>query len=197
MTKTTKIHFVGGPKTPNRRITNDGGRPPSWKNRKRPYLHNALTDLHKIWHDQATCFILACCYGIKDSTDMSHTRLLVWGKEEWEWSFVFPKLACCSTNEGSFHWKCEESQFSEFYGEMLAVLSFHLSTQKTLDGKKIINKSLCPTALPENTKPAPDFILEIIRCSYKSQSLCSTKRCSNVAYLAQSFVLASVVTELW
>jgi len=50
-----------------------------------------------------------------------------------------------------------ESQFSEFYGEIL-VLSFHFSTQKTLDGKKIINKSLCPTALPENSKPALDFI---------------------------------------
>ena len=86
--------------------------------------------------------------------------------------------------------------FGQFYGEIL-VLSFHLSTQKTLDGKKIINKSLCLTALLENSKPAPDFILEIIRCSYKSQSLCSTKRFSNVAYLAQCFVLASVLTELW
>ena len=58
--------------------------------------------------DQATCFVSACCYGIKDSTDMTHTRLL---KEEWEGSFVFPKLACCSTNERSFYWKCEESHF--------------------------------------------------------------------------------------
>jgi len=49
VTETTKIHFVGGP---NRRITN-----PRWrtaailKNLKRPYLRNALTDLHKSWHD--------------------------------------------------------------------------------------------------------------------------------------------------
>ena len=64
-----------------------------------------------------------------------------------------------------------EPIFRQFYGEMLAVLSFHLSTQKTLDRKKIINKSLCSTALPENSKPAPNFILEIIRCSYRSQSL--------------------------
>ena len=46
--QTTKIHFVGGP---NRRITN-----PRWrtaailKNRKRPYLRNGSTKLHKIWH---------------------------------------------------------------------------------------------------------------------------------------------------
>ena len=43
--------YMGGP---NRRITN-----PRWrtavilKNRKRPYFRNALTDLHKIWHDDA------------------------------------------------------------------------------------------------------------------------------------------------
>ena len=51
VTETTKMHFVGGP---SRRATN-----PTWrtaailKNRKRPYLRNALTDLHKIWHDGA------------------------------------------------------------------------------------------------------------------------------------------------
>lgn len=44
--------------------------------------------------------------------------------------------------------------------------------------KDAINKSLYPTTLPENSKPAPDFILEIIRCGCKSQPLCSTKRCS-------------------
>jgi len=51
VTETTNIHFVVGP---NRRITN-----PRWrtatilKNRKRPYLRKTLTDLHKIWHDDA------------------------------------------------------------------------------------------------------------------------------------------------
>jgi len=47
----TKIHFVG---RPNRRITNPRRRTTAiLKNRKRPYLHNALTDLHQIWHDDA------------------------------------------------------------------------------------------------------------------------------------------------
>jgi len=51
VTETIKIHFVD---SPNRRITN-----PRWRtaailnNRKRPYLTNALTDLHKIWLDDA------------------------------------------------------------------------------------------------------------------------------------------------
>ena len=89
------------------------------------------------WSNHLLRFGMLLAYGIKDSTDMSHTRLFVWSKEEWEGSFVFRKHACCSTNDGIFHWKCEESQFSEFYGEIL-VMSFHFSTQKTLDGKKII-----------------------------------------------------------
>jgi len=31
----------------------DGGRPPSWKIEKSPYLSNGLTDRHKIWHGDA------------------------------------------------------------------------------------------------------------------------------------------------
>jgi len=31
----------------------DGGRTAILKKRKRPYLRNAFTDLHKIWHDDA------------------------------------------------------------------------------------------------------------------------------------------------
>ena len=45
--------------------------------------------------DQANCFISAC-YGMKDSTDMSHTR-----------PFIFSKLGFSSTNEGGIHRKCE------------------------------------------------------------------------------------------
>jgi len=31
----------------------DGGRPPSWKSNKLPYLGNGLSDLHEIWHGNA------------------------------------------------------------------------------------------------------------------------------------------------
>jgi len=41
--KTTKCHFVGGPTWASQ--IQDGGLPPSWKNRKKtPYLINDLTD---------------------------------------------------------------------------------------------------------------------------------------------------------
>ena len=62
--------------------------------------------------DQATRFILAC-YGMKDSTHMSHTRLLVWGEKEWQRSFVFSKVGISSTNEGGFHRTCEEGPFTD------------------------------------------------------------------------------------
>ena len=62
--------------------------------------------------DQATRFMSAC-YGMKDSTDMSHTRLLVWGKKEWQRPFVFSKLGFSSTNEGGIHRKCEEGPFPD------------------------------------------------------------------------------------
>ena len=40
------------------------------------------------------------------------------------------------------------------------------------------NKSLSPIGLPDNTKPAPDYILEMIRCDCKAEPPCNTKRCS-------------------
>ena len=57
--------------------------------------------------DEATCFISAC-YGMKNSTDMSHTRLLVWQRP-----FVFSKLGFSSTNEGGIHRKCEQGPFPD------------------------------------------------------------------------------------
>ena len=42
--------------------------------------------------DQANCFFSAC-YGMKDSTDMSHTRLLVWGKKNGKGHLSSPNLA--------------------------------------------------------------------------------------------------------
>ena len=59
--------------------------------------------------DQATHFISAC-YGMKDSIDMSHTRLLVWGKKNGK---GFSKLGFSSTNEGGIHRKCEEGPFPD------------------------------------------------------------------------------------
>ena len=43
------------------------------------------------------------------------------------------------------------------------------------------DKTLCPTSLPDNTKPAPDYSLEITKCGCKTDTpctACSTKKCS-------------------
>ena len=65
---------------------------------------------------QATRFISAC-YGMKESRDMSHTRLLVWG-EKWEKSLIFYQLGCPTTYKRGIHRKCEEGTFS---GSFMAI----------------------------------------------------------------------------
>ena len=40
------------------------------------------------------------------------------------------------------------------------------------------NTSLSPIGLPDDTTPAPDYILEMIRCDCKAEPSCNTKRCS-------------------
>ena len=51
--------------------------------------------------DQATRFISAC-YGMKDSTDMSHTRLLVWGKKNGKGHSSSPNLASLPPTREAF-----------------------------------------------------------------------------------------------
>ena len=70
VTETSKIHFVGGQI---RSITNPR-RPTAaiLKNRKRPYLRNALTDSHKIWHNDA-CWTSEWYGQLKFSTFKRHT----------------------------------------------------------------------------------------------------------------------------
>jgi len=48
--------------------------------------------------------------------------------------------------------------FRQFYGEILVLLLSSLNPED-FGWEKIINKSFCSTALPENSKPGPDFIL--------------------------------------
>ena len=51
--------------------------------------------------DQATRFISAC-YGMKDSTDMSHTRFLVWGKKNGKGHSSSPNLASLPPTREAF-----------------------------------------------------------------------------------------------
>ena len=64
--------------------------------------------------DQATRFILAC-YGMKDSTDMSHTRLLfLYGEKRMAKAIrLLQTWLLFSTNEGGIHRKCEEGPFPD------------------------------------------------------------------------------------
>ena len=51
--------------------------------------------------DQATHFI-SSCYGMKDSTDISHTRLLVWGKKNGKGHSSSPNLASLPPSREAF-----------------------------------------------------------------------------------------------
>ena len=67
---------------------------------------------------QATHFISAC-YGMKESRDMSHTRLLVWGKKAEKVTHFLPTWLPYHLRESrGFHGKCEEGKFS---GSFMAI----------------------------------------------------------------------------
>ena len=51
--------------------------------------------------DEAICFISAC-YGMKDSTDKSHTRLVVWGNKNGKGHLSSPNLASLPPTREAF-----------------------------------------------------------------------------------------------
>ncbi len=132
---------------------------------------------------QATHFISAC-YGMKESRDMSHIGLLVWGKKQ-ERSLISQRLP--------YHLQIIENvKRAHFQAALWRSISVNPELSPEENGWDTANKTLCLTSLPDNTKPAPDYILEIIKCGCKTDTPCSTKKINTVVgskdYLAPRFV---------
>ena len=113
--------------------------------------------------DQATRFISAC-YGMKDSTDMSHTRLLVWGKKNGKGHLSSPNLASLPPTREAFIENAKRAHFQTVLWRTINIDPRQLKPEEF--------------GLPDDTKPAPDYILERIRCGCKGEPPCNTKRCS-------------------
>ena len=60
--------------------------------------------------DQAVRFISAC-YGMEDSTDMSHTRLLVWGEKNGKGHSSSPNLASLPPTREAFIQNVKKAHF--------------------------------------------------------------------------------------
>ena len=71
---------------------------------KAGYDLSAMGNMDAPFHrviEQATAFISACC-GIQNSSDMSHTRLLAWGKKNGKGHTSAPKLAALPPTKEAF-----------------------------------------------------------------------------------------------
>lgn len=128
--------------------------------------------------EQATAFISAC-YGIKESMDMSHTRLLVWGKKNGKGHISAPNLATLHPTKEAFLENVKRAHFQAYLWRNLNV-----NLQQALDPedygweKDICNGTLNPIDLPKDVKLVPDYILKMIRCGCKSVTPCVSKKCS-------------------
>ena len=127
--------------------------------------------------DQATRFISAC-YDKKDSTDMSHTRLLVWVKTNGKGHSSSPNLASLPPTREAFIENVKRAHFETVLWRTINIDPRQLKPEEFGWKVDTDNKSLSPIGLPDDTKPAPDYILERIRCGCKGEHPCNTKRCS-------------------
>lgn len=101
---------------------------------------------------QATRFISAC-YGMKKSRDMSHTRLLVWGKKSGKGHSSSPNLAVLPPTREAFTENVKRALFQTVLWRSINVNPV-LSPEEYGWKRDTANKTLCPTSLSDNTKPA-------------------------------------------
>ena len=132
---------------------------------------------------------------MKDSTDMSHTRLFILDKTNEKVHSSSPDLRALPSTREAFIENVKRAHFQTVIWRNPGSDPPPLNPEDFGWKKATKNKSLCPTALPENSKPAPGFVLEMIRWGYKSQPFVTP---NNVvvgikACLAQCFALASAI----
>lgn len=99
---------------------------------------------------------------------MLHTRLLVWRTKNGKGHSSAPNLAALPPTNEAFIENDMRTHFQAVLGKDLIVnLSPALNPEETGWKKRdTCNRSLRPTK--EDGKLAPDYILEVIRCGYKS-----------------------------
>ena len=129
---------------------------------------------------------------MKDSTDMTHTRLLVWGKKNGKGHSSSPNLVSLPPTREAFIENVKGAHFQTVLWRTINIDPRQLKPEEFGWKMDTDNKSLSPIGLPD-TKPAPDYILEMIRCGCKGDPPV-TPRDAVVrikAYLAQCVVHVS------
>lgn len=146
---------------------------------KAGYDLSALGDMNAPFDqviNQATAFISAC-YGIQKSSNMSRTRLLVWGKRNGKGHASAPNLAALPPTKESF---IENVKRAHYQAALWRNVHLPPAWDPVKFGwkKDIPNRSLSPTTLPEGCNPAPEYILKMIKCGCKTEDPCNSKKCS-------------------
>ena len=107
---------------------------------------------------QATCFI-SVCYGKKNTTDMSNTRLFVWGGGDGKGHSYLLDLSAFPPTRFIENVKRAHFQAMMWRDVNVDPRTFKINLEN-FGLKKHEKTSLSPTLLPDHSKPAPDYILE-------------------------------------
>ena len=126
---------------------------------------------------QATRFI-SSCYGIKDTENMTETRIKVWAKKHGQKKLRSLNLASLPPTTASFIENIKRAHFQAIMWKNVDNYPQFIDPEHFGWEKKEESKSLSPRYFQNSTKPAPDYILNLIRCGCKSEPPCSSKKCS-------------------
>ena len=137
---------------------------------------------------QSTAFISAC-YGIHDASSMTASRIKVkMMKTGRRVATGMPKLCSLPPTNEAFQENVKRAHYVCCTWKMALQDPPIMNPTEYGWVKDDISNSLQPTMLPPATKPAPDYILKLVRCSCSSAMPCRSKVCScNAARIACTY----------
>ena len=121
---------------------------------------------------------MVTCHGTKPSTSMTECRQKQWATKTGNAKTAAPKLCSLPPTTEAFHQNALRAHFQ--VSHWLAALDIDPPELDPLEHGFVadhINKVLNPRPLAEGVKPAPDFILKLIKCNCASEQACKGGNC--------------------
>ena len=121
------------------------------------------------------------CYNVRDSTDMSSSRYLVWIEKMSNTKIQHvPKLKSLPPTSEAFELHVHRAHLQTMIWKASLSSSPPVAADPLIHGWTMNNSSMFAVMLPPDVDPLPIEVLQMVRCGCSSDNSCSIGRCSCV-----------------
>ena len=149
--------------------------------KKDMYPLTLLGNLNANWDDilKQSMRFTAACYGYPDYESLSDLRYKVWITKTGNRTTTAPKLCDLPPTNSAFEQNVKRAHMqTSIWKAALMPNPPDLEVEQYGWIKDKTMKTLMPVTVPQEVPLAPDYILQLIRCSCSSETPCGSVRCS-------------------